>query len=60
MLGLLFVFYGNAIASQVDNLKERGWIVSMKMYEDRTALTRAREFFLNAQKQNPDDASIYY
>lgn len=60
LLGLFIACHGSTIASQETNLKQRGWLVSMEMYKNRDALSRARTFFLQAQKQNPEDIPVYY
>lgn len=60
ILALFIACHGSAIASQETNLKQRGWLVSMKMYKDPSALKKARELFLQARKLNPRDVSLFY
>lgn len=56
----LMAFQPYANASSAEELKHRGWLTSMEMYKDRSALEKARGLFLEAQKLNPNDASLFY
>jgi tetratricopeptide (TPR) repeat protein len=49
-----------AEAASSDELRHKGWLVSMEMYKDPSALEKARGLFLEAQKLNPNDASLFY
>jgi tetratricopeptide (TPR) repeat protein len=60
-LCLIMAFHsGSAGALQAGDLKHKGWLISMEMYKDKAVLEKARNLFLQAQKLNPDDASLDY
>lgn len=56
----LMAFQPYANASSAEGLKHRGWIASMEMHKDLSALKKARTLFLEAQKLDPNDADIDY
>jgi tetratricopeptide (TPR) repeat protein len=56
----LVVFPEISNASSAEGLKHRGWLASMGMDKDQSALKKARELFLQARKLDPNDADIDY
>jgi tetratricopeptide (TPR) repeat protein len=57
---LLAGFRAVSGAASAEELKRKGWILSMKMHKDPSVLKKARGLFIEAQKLNPNDADIDY
>jgi tetratricopeptide (TPR) repeat protein len=57
---LLAGFRAVSGAASAEELKRKGWILSMKMHKDPSVLKKARGLFIEAQKLNPNDASLDY